>query len=149
MITLQSGQPFTVYTSASWPSGDWNADGYGYDVPNVPSFGRTIHANRGAFLKGVFQASDFPVPALGVEGNLGRNTYDGPGFANVNLAVDRTFPIPFIGEVGRLELRGEFLNLFNRVNLTTPVGDLSNGEFGRSTGQNLPRTIQMIGKIRF
>lgn len=149
VITLQSGQPFTVYTSASWPSGDWNADGYGYDVPNVPSFGRTIHANRGAFLKGVFQASDFPVPALGVEGNLGRNTYDGPGFANVNLAVDRTFPIPFIGEVGRLELRGEFLNLFNRVNLTTPVGDLSNGEFGRSTGQNLPRTIQMIGKIRF
>ena len=149
VVTLQSGQPFTVYTSASWPSGDWNGDGYGYDMPNVPSFGRTIHSRRSAFLKGVFQASDFPVPTLGTEGDLGRNTYDGPGFANVNLAVERAFPLPFIGEAGRLELRGQFLNLFNRVNLTTPIGDLSNGEFGKSTGQNLTRTIQMIGKIWF
>ncbi len=149
VITLQSGQPFTVYTSASYPSGDWNGDGYDYDIPNVPSFGRSISASRSKFLTGVFQSSDFPVPTLGTEGDLGRNTYNGPGLANANLAASRTFKLPFMGESSGFELRGEFLNLFNRVNLTNPVSDLSNGEFGRSTDQNLPRTIQVSGKIRF
>ncbi len=140
VITLQSGQPFTVYTSASFPSGDFNGDGYNFDVPNVPSFGSTKSTSRSDYLKGVF---------AGVEGNLGRNTYDGPGLANVNLAAERVFRLPFLGEQGGFEVRGEILNLFNRVNLTTPVGDLSNGEFGRSTDQNLPRNIQVLGKIRF
>jgi hypothetical protein len=149
VITLQSGQPFTVYTSAAFPSGDFNGDGYNFDVPNVPSFGSTKSTSRSDFLKGVFAASDFPLPVPGVEGNLGRNTYDGPGLANVNLAAERVFRLPFLGEQGGFEVRGEILNLFNRVNLTTPVGDLSNGEFGKSTDQNLPRNIQVLGKIRF
>jgi len=149
VITLESGQPFTVYTSAAYPSGDFNGDGYDYDVPNVPSFGSTKSTSRSDFLKGVFAASAFPLPALGTEGNLGRNTYDGPGLANVNLAAERVFRLPFLGEQGAFEVRGEILNLFNRVNLTNPVSDLSNGEFGKSTDQNLPRNIQVLGKIRF
>ena len=83
VIVLESGQPFTVYTSAVFPSEDFNADGYNYDVPNTPSFGNTISTSRSDFLKGVFAASDYPLPALGTEGNLGRNTYNGPGLANV------------------------------------------------------------------
>lgn len=149
VITLESGQPFTVYTSAAYPSGDFNGDGYDYDVPNVPSFGSTKSTSRSDFLRGVFAASAFPLPALGTEGNLGRNTYDGPGLANVNLAAERVFRLPFLGEQGGFEIRGEILNLFNRVNLTNPVSDLSNGEFGKSTDQNLPRNIQVLGKLRF
>ena len=149
VIVVESGQPFTVYTSASYPSGDFNADGYDYDVPNVPSFGSNRSTSRSDFLKGEFTASDFPLPTLGTEGNLGRNTYNGPGLANVNLAAQRFFKLPFLGEHGGFEVRGEMLNLFNRVNLTTPVGDLSNGEFGKSTDQNLPRNIQVLGRIRF
>ena len=149
VIVLESGQPFTVYTSASYPSGDFNGDGYDYDVPNVPSFGSNISTNRSDFLKGVFNVSDFPIPTLGTEGNLGRNTYNGPGLANVNLAAERFFRLPFLGEQAGLQLRGEFLNLFNRVNLVNPVSDMSSGEFGRSTDQNLPRNIQVLGRIRF
>jgi hypothetical protein len=149
VIGLQSGQPFTVYTSASYPSGDFNADGYDYDVPNAPSFGSTIKTSRSDFLKGVFTPSQFPLPALGTEGNLGRNTYNGPGLANTNLSVERLFKLPFLGEGGGFQVRGEFMNLFNRVNLVTPVSDLSNGEFGFSTDQNLPRTIQVLGRIEF
>jgi hypothetical protein len=149
VIVLESGQPFTVYTSASYPSGDFNADGYDYDVPNIPSFGSNLSTNRSDFLKGVFQASAFPLPALGTEGDLGRNTYNGPGLANTNLAASRTFRLPFLGEQGGFQVRGEILNLFNRVNLTNPVSDMSNGEFGKSTDQNLPRQIQVVGRIRF
>jgi hypothetical protein len=149
VIILESGQPFTVYTSAAFPSGDFNADGYDYDVPNTPSFGNTKSTSRSDFLKGVFPVSAFPVPALGQEGNLGRNTYNGPGLANVNLAAQRTFKLPFLGEQGGFQVRGEMLNLFNRVNLVNPVSDLSNGEFGKSTDQNLPRQIQVVGRILF
>ena len=149
VIVVESGQPFTVYTSASYPSGDYNADGYDFDVPNTPAFGDTIKTNRSDFLKGVFMASAFPVPASGAEGNLGRNTYNGPGLANVNMAAERLFKLHFLGDQGSFQLRGEILNLFNRVNLTNPVSDLSNGEFGKSTDQNLPRNIQVLGKIRF
>jgi hypothetical protein len=149
VIVLESGQPFTVYTSASYPSGDFNADGYDYDVPNTPSFGNNKSTNRSDFLKGVFSVSDFPIPAPGTEGNLGRNTYNGPGLANVNLAAARIFRLPFLGEKGGFQIRGEFLNLFNRVNLVNPESDMSNGEFGKSTDQNLPRTIQVLGRITF
>jgi hypothetical protein len=88
IVILQSGNPYNVYTSATYASGgDYNADGYGYDTPNTPAFGRVIHASRSDYLKGVFKASDFPVPTSGTEGNLGRNIYNGPGFASVNIAV--------------------------------------------------------------
>lgn len=149
VVVLQSGQPFTVYTSAPYPSGDFNADGYNYDVPNTPAFGNTIKSSRSDFLKGLFAESAFPVPTMGTEGNLGRNTYNGPGLANTNLAAERSFHLPFLGEAGSLLIRGEILNLFNRVNLTNPVSDLSNGEFGKSTDQNLPRNIQVQGRINF
>jgi len=54
-----------------------------------------------------------------------------------------------MGERTSFQVRGEILNLFNRVNLTTPISDLSNGEFGKSTDQNLPRNVQVLGRIRF
>lgn len=150
IIILQSGQLFTVYNGAGYPSGgDYNADGFNFDVPNTPSFGDHINTDRSDFLNGLFKASDFPVPPKGQEGNLGRNTYDGPGFAVVNLAVQRSFPLPPLGESGRLEIRGEFLNLFNRVNLVNPVSDLSNSLFGFSTSQHPARQIQLVAHIRF
>jgi len=153
-VILQSGESFNVYTSAPYSSGgDYNGDGYGYDMPNVPSFGRTIHVKRSAYLNGVFPgsnpASDFPVPTPGQEGNLGRNTYSGPGYANVNLSLQRAFPLRFLGDAGKLDIRGEFLNLFNRVNYAGPIGDLSNINFGKSTGQFSPRQIQLLAHIRF
>jgi hypothetical protein len=171
VIILQSGQPFTVYNGGAFspvwnnPScasaitpgcqvvgntgGDYNADGFDFDVPNTPSFGNHISASRSDFLKGLFPASAFPSPALGHEGNLGRNTYDGPGFAVVNLSAQRTFKISKLGEAGSFELRGEFLNLFNRVNLTNPISDLSSSLFGTSQGQSTPRQIQILAHIRF
>lgn len=148
---FQSGLPLTVFTSASYPSGDFNADGFNFDVPNTPAFGNYISASRGDFIRGVFNKSDFPVPAKGQEGNLGRNTFEGPGLANVNLNAIKTIRIPwFIGNEGAtLELRGEIFNLFNRVNLSQPVTDLTSGLFGRSTGQRQPRAVQLGLRIAF
>jgi hypothetical protein len=75
--------------------------------------------------------------------------YSAPGYANVNLGIQRSFPLHFLGEAGKFDFRGELLNAFNRVNLTNPVGDLNNTSFGKSTGQFSARQIQLVGHIRF
>jgi Carboxypeptidase regulatory-like domain len=153
IVVLQSGLPFTVYTSAAFNpildaggnvvglkpgSGDFNADGYGYDVPNRPSAGTVKTSNRNDFLKGIAPASAFPTPDLGKQGNGGRNTYIGPGLANVNTQFAKEFKL----ERFSFEFRADVFNLFNRVNLTQPDSDLSSGTFGYSTSQNLPRSEQ-------
>jgi hypothetical protein len=160
IVVLQSGLPFTVFTSAPFipitdssgnviglqpGSGDFNADGYGYDVPNTPAAGTMHTGSRTDFLKGFASASAFPVPALGQEGNVGRNTFTGPGFANVNTEFAKVVK----WERFSLEFRADIFNLFNRVNLTQPDSDLSSGSFGRSTAQNLPRSTQLGIHLEF
>jgi hypothetical protein len=154
IMVLQSGLPFTVYTSAPFNpifgaggtivglnpgSGDFNADGYGYDVPNRPATGSVKTGSRSNFITGFGSVSAFPTPALGSEGNLGRNTYIGPGLANVNMQFSKAISF----ERYSFELRADIFNLFNRVNLTQPVSDLANTQqFGKSTSQNIPRSAQ-------
>lgn len=147
---FQSGLPFSVITTAPYPTGDFNADGFNYDAPNTPSFGNHVSTSRSAFVTGLFTASQFPIPALGQEGNLGRNTFNAPGLANVNMNIMKTLHIPwFVHEGAIFQLRGEIFNLFNRVNLTSPVNDLSSSLFGKSTGQSLPRSVTFGARIQF
>ena len=149
---MHTGLPFTVYTGASFKGGgDYNADGYQYDVPNAPSFGNHLPGQpRSAFLKGLFPASAFPKPALGQEGDLGRNTFDAPGYANTNLNVAKLFYTPFFrGERLNLEFRGEFFNLFNHPNLLTMDSNLTDSNFGRATAQQTARNIQLHLKAEF
>jgi Carboxypeptidase regulatory-like domain/TonB dependent receptor-like, beta-barrel len=153
IVVLQGGLPFTVFTSASFNpildaggnviglnpgSGDFNADGYGYDVPDKPASGVVKTSERSDFLNGFAKSSDFPTPALGSQGNGGRNTYSGPGMASVNAQFTKEFKIERFG----VEFRADLFNLFNRVNLTSPDSDLSSGTFGYSTSQNIPRSAQ-------
>jgi hypothetical protein len=81
-----------------------------------------------------------------MDGNLGRNIIRGPGFAQVDLALAKTFKI---GERVNATLRGDAYNAFNRVNLNNPTLDLFNNNFGKSTSQNTPRLIQVGLRIRF
>jgi len=172
---LQTGLPFTVYTSAGFApicsggvtpvnggcpagstivgnaGGDYNADGSNWDVPNVPSFGSHLSGQKKSnYLNGLFAASAFPAPGLGVEGNLGRNTYDNEGYNNVDFTVAKSFSAPwFWGEKLKMEARGEFYNLFNRTNLTGVTGDLSSGTFGKATNQLPARSFQLHLRATF
>jgi len=64
----------------------------------------------------------FAVPATGTIGNLSRNKFYGPGFADVDFSVFKNLPIT---ERVKIQLRAEMYNLTNRINLsqgTTAVG---------------------------
>jgi hypothetical protein len=91
-------------------------------------------------MKGFASASAFPVPGLGSEGNLGRNSYIGPGLANVNLQFSKAFTY----ERYTFQLRADLFNIFNRVNLvdSSVVSDLSSSQFGQATAQSFPRYAQ-------
>jgi hypothetical protein len=175
---LQTGLPFTVYTSAAFSpicsggevqavngscpegstitgdsGGDYNADGYDLDLPDVPTFGAHLSGrSKAQFLNGIFPggASAFPAPALGTEGNLGRNTYDQPGYNNVDFTFEKFFNSPwFFGEKMKIEARGEVINLLNRTNLTGVTSDLSNPLFGQSTNQLPARYFQLHLRASF
>jgi outer membrane receptor protein involved in Fe transport len=97
-------------------------------------------------------------------GNVGRNVLHGPGQNNVDFSIIRRFPIR---ESKNIELRAEFFNVFNHVNLANPISNFnavpaasisSNtgqitgdpGDFGRivSTSNN-QRLIQFAVKLNF
>ena len=99
-------------------------------------------------MSGVFQTSDFPSPAAGTNGNLGKNTFTGPSFFTVDLALFKNFRLP-LSEESSLQFRAEFFNLLNRVNLFLPSVDLNSSSFGRSTDVFDAREIQFGLKILF
>ncbi len=131
--------------------GDFNADGSNFDVPNVPSFGNHLKSqSRRNFLNGLFPASAFPTPTPGSEGDIGRNTYDQPGYNNVDFTFEKLFHVPwFFGEKMQIEAKGETFNLFNRANLTGMNSDLSSSLFGHSVNQLPARSLQLHLRASF
>jgi hypothetical protein len=160
---IQSGRPFSVVCTQPFDpirdsSGniignrgcDYNADGLNNDYPNAPSFGGYISGwGRQEYLNGVFQPGDFTKPAPGHPGTLGRNTYFGPSYSNTNFNVVKRFPLPLLGEQGRIDFRAEFFNLFNQTNLGQPNGNLNSAQFGKSTSALGARNVQFGIRLQF
>ena len=141
----QTGYPFTVFTSASFTGGgDYNADGDNLDYPNVASYQQS--ASRGAYITGVFAASQFSAPTPGTEGNEKPNRFRNPPYVQTDFTLYKN---THLTERVNFQLRFEFFNLFNHPNFQNIQGDLSQGNFGRVTGQLLPRFWQIGGKITF
>ncbi len=160
----QSGTPFTVvcggsafspvYDSSGRIVGnagcDYNADGYGPDRPNAPSFGSTIGHSNDDYINGVFKASDFPTPSPGVPGTLGRNTFTGPHYFNVDFVLLRSLQFPqLFGSASNVQLRLEMFNALNTTQLNPPDSTLTDGLFGKSTSALPGRILQFSFRFQF
>lgn len=171
---LQSGNPFTVYTGAAFhaqlvdpskpatgsnivlapDSGDFNADGNNFDFPSVSNYKQPT--SREAYKSGIFthcaggnlsNCGQFSLPAIGSEGNEKSNQFQNPGFAQNDFALKK---ITNIAERYSLELRGDFINLFNRPNLNGVDSNAQDGtNFGTSTSTQTPRVIVLGAKFAF
>ncbi len=174
VTTLQSGTPFTVFTSAAFQgslidpagpataanfqmsptSGDFNADGNNNDYPNVSNYSQP--KDRASYRKGIFprcsgtnldNCGPFSLPALGQEGNEKVNQFQNPGFADTDLAIKKATAIT---ERVALELRLDMLNAFNRVNLNNVDANANDGaNFGTVGGSNIPRIMIVSARITF
>lgn len=80
-------------------------------------------------------------------GNSGTGLVRGPGQRNVDLAVERAFPL----ESGALRFRTELFNLTNSTNFANPDRRVSDGSaFGAiSSTSNNPRIVQFALRYQF
>ena len=75
-----------------------------------------------------FDISQFEAPGVGIFGNSPRNLCCGPGFAVVDVSIQKRIQIT---ERTRLEFRADFFNLPNRANFNIPERRRGNSGFGR------------------
>lgn len=145
LITARTGNPFDVITGK-----DNALIGTRNQRPNVTGNHQLSgDRSRGEQVEAWFNRTAFAYPAEGTFGAVGRNSLIGPGTFQANLALFKNFSIP--GREGmRLQLRSEFFNAFNNVNLSNPNGALNAGSrMGRITGARGARVIQFALKFLF
>ena len=160
ITTLTTGSPFTVYSGVQ----QTGVGAAGADRPDqiaAPHFSTGRSEREDYFGQGANNASFFSIP-LGVAGGtgpnqgrfgtLGRNTFRGPGFHNLDMALikDTIVGNRAGSEPATMEFRAEFFNAFNLVNFGLPVNIMRASGFGlinRTAGTS--RQIQFSLRLIF
>lgn len=81
-------------------------------------------------------------------GSAGRNVVRGPGLANWNLSLFKSFVLTE-NQATRFELRVESYNTFNHTQFNALDLGATDGNFGQVTSANDPRVLQFGGKFVF
>jgi hypothetical protein len=140
--------------------GDFNLDGQKNDRPNAQA--GNVSATHDMWSGGwgpnyVGFKSFFSSPCGGTGpciGNLGRNSFVGPNFFDMDMSLFKNFKIT---ERVNFQFRAESFNLLNRTNFTLPgnsghnnIVDSLFGHAGATSGNGFgPRNLQFGAKISF
>jgi TonB dependent receptor-like, beta-barrel len=159
ITTLTTGSPFTVYSGVQ-QTGAGLGGGDRPDLVSMPHLS-TSRAMRGDYfgLGADGNRSFFSIPVnipggtgpnQGRFGTLDRNTFRGPAYHDFDIAVIKDTPFGHRGnaELGTVEFRAEFFNIFNVVNFGLPSNIVSGSGFGIiSKTAGTSRQIQFSVKI--
>jgi hypothetical protein len=164
IFSVQDGFPFTVV-------GPYGTLQYGYDsfdgvgarpfllqTPTynpsrgAQTFSNAVIADNG--LNGLYFGLPTTTNAAGntvltSPGNLGRNTFVGPGWWNLDFSLTKD---THLRERMTLQFRAEFFDIFNHPGFATPNSTLGNPGFGLSTAtaqQSFERQIQFALRLMF
>jgi hypothetical protein len=158
LTTLTTGSPFSVYSGIQ----QTGAGAGGTDRPDLvsmPHFSTSRPVRDDYFGLGANNASFFNIPInvpggsgpnQGRFGTLGRDTFRGPGFTDFDIAMIKDTPFGHRGgaELGTLEFRAEFFNIFNIVNFGLPSNIVRGSGFGIiSKTAGTSRQIQFSLKV--
>jgi hypothetical protein len=161
IIFVRSGLPFSIFSgvdSAGTGLSQRAQFGNGSDNFSTPSTPLDPHTQTGPSVTlftnpcpaddthtstgGCSGASKLPA-----QGNVGRNSFFGPGFREIDFSIIKRIPIT---ETIKLRFQADFFNLFNNVNFGQPVNTIQSSNFGQSTFTNgIARTIQFAARIDF
>jgi carboxypeptidase family protein len=159
ITTLTTGSPFTVFSGVQ-QTGVGLGGGDRPDLVAMPHTSTSRAVRDDYFgLGAVGNRSFFSIPInipggtgpnSGRFGTLGRDTFRGPGYHDFDFALIKDTPFGRRGnaELGTLEFRAEFFNLFNIVNFGLPSNIVSGSGFGiisRTAGTS--RQIQFSLKV--
>jgi hypothetical protein len=144
VLSAQTGRPFTVALHPDVDRSNTGRASLGFgsgDRPNVsgdPSLSDRVPERW-------FNTGAFAMPPFGSFGNAGRNSVEGPGFRNLNLAFARRVPF----SRGALQIRLEVFNLFNWTNFDQPDNFLESPTFGQILSAGAPRRVQLGVKFLY
>ncbi|MDR3793469.1 MAG: carboxypeptidase-like regulatory domain-containing protein [Terracidiphilus sp.] len=122
IFNYASGQPYTVNYLFE---GDWNGSGEWFGRPD-----QVGNPYSGAHSNYLLNLSAFAAPCTwdssagscvsgtGHPGNVGRNSFKSPNFANFDFSLTKT---THLREKLAVELRADFFNIFNHPNFTNPL----------------------------
>jgi len=136
VVTIQSGTALTI--------ADTNATNvFGISEDRAELSGKCTKSQLvtggsvSSKLRNYFNISCFKTPlVIGADGigtafgNSGTGIVDGPGQANLDLAVSKAVTIAWPHERSSLELRAEFFNAFNHPQFANPDTNFSSPTFG-------------------
>ncbi len=146
LIRVQSGLPSVINGSGVFPTNYWQSS---LAIPNgaAPTTGTYID-NQGnpSIFQNISAISSYQDAFPGGVGTRGIVRL--PWQKNVDLAVQKFFPLPWEGHT--LQLRAEAFNAFNFVNFTNISLSLADpGTFGEFTNDAGPRVLQMALRYQF
>jgi hypothetical protein len=102
-----------------------------------------------------YNPNAFVLQPVGTLGNVGRNSLTGPGFSELNVALQRDMKTHWLGESGRTEFRAEFFNILNHPNFSEPneavfAGSLTNTtETPISSAGQITSTVGTSRQVEF
>jgi hypothetical protein len=140
VVTAQSGAPFTVnlgVDQANVGAGPAQRPDQLHD-PNLTGGEKTTQR--------WFDTAAFALPAPFTFGTAPRNSVRGPGFANVDFALAKSWTI---AGASQLEFRWEIFNLVNRANFDIPNRIFGTPNFGRIFSARSPREMQFGLRLSF
>jgi hypothetical protein len=142
IANFRSGMPYTVSTA-----NDVANVGSGSQRANVTGVAPRKLDPRTNGLLGLDRAA-YSTPARGTFGNASRNTQPGFGINNWDFSAIKNFPVPWLGEASRLQLRFEWFNFFNHTQFLNPpaVANVPS-QFGLVNATLDPRILQIAGKF--
>jgi len=143
LVQLHSGAPINILSGV-----DSNLNGTNNDRPNLVGIPYLpTSRSRSDKVAAYFSTAAFAKVAAGVPyGNVARNLLVGPGYANVDLSLFKNITL---WHEHTLQIRGEFFNVFNHVNLNNPTATLSSSLFGRISSAGSPRIGQVAARYSF
>ncbi len=143
ILTLHSGQPYTVSASGSYCVGVWAGC-----FPDIVSGSANAAPPGGRTPSEWFNTANFAAPASLTEGNVGDNTNFGPPLRNLDASVFKGFAFT---ERYSLQFRAEVFNLANTPQFNFPDSNFGDATFGRvsSTLPGTERHFQFSLKFLF
>jgi hypothetical protein len=144
LIAAYTGLPFTPLASATSLNAAYNTQ-----VANkVKSQVTTLHGiGKSATW---FDITAFAPVTTASFGTASRNSLRGPGAADLDMGLSRTFPIT---EHSRFEIKGDAFNITNTPQFANPANNVSSSNFGQITstfgGAADARVLRVSGRLSF
>jgi hypothetical protein len=117
---------------------------------NNPSTGQPCYV-AGPALSDIISGAQAPGPVPCAPG-IGRNAFRGPGYFDIDATLSKSFGLPttkLLGENARFEIRANFFNLFNKLNLTQVNTNVVDAHFGQAMSALGSRTIDLQARFSF